>query len=262
MSNTRLKKYLEIKSNPTLVIFKQMEERDYLITQTVKKITEAVLDNVVKEFQQNLDELLQQIDDSIPNISKQVAEELKNHTLSYPKLFKGDSIKGDKGDSIKGDKGDNYILTEKDRKEIARKIEVPVVEKIIEKPTITTIEKVIDVKPEEIAKKLNTLSETIKIDVINGLDKELANLKQNIRSVKGSRSGGGMGNILVETPTGTIDGSNTIFTLSTTPKTNSLILLVNGQFQRKDIEYTISGKTITMLWIIPLNSDIFAWFIR
>lgn len=46
----------------------------------------------------------------------------------------------------KGDKGDNYIITEKDKKEIAKSIKVPVVEKviekqIIEKPIITEIVK-------------------------------------------------------------------------------------------------------------------------
>lgn len=37
---------------------------------------------------------------------------------------------------LKGDKGDNYILTENDKKEIASKIKVPIVEKITEKTTV------------------------------------------------------------------------------------------------------------------------------
>jgi hypothetical protein len=76
-------------------------------------------------------------------------------------------------------KGDSYILTDKDKKEIAKNIKVPVVEKVIEK-TETIIEKPITIdktktvvkevaKYEEagdLAKKLNTLSKAIDFKVI------------------------------------------------------------------------------------------------
>ena len=68
----------------------------------------------------------------------------------------------------KGKDGKNYVLTEIDKLEIAEKIEVPVVEKVIEK-TETIIEKPIekDVSGEYIVDKINELptsSDDYKID--------------------------------------------------------------------------------------------------
>ena len=49
-----------------------------------------------------------------------------------------------------------------------------------------------------------------------------------------------------ETPGGTINGSNTLFTLAQAPSpTTSLILVLNGQVQTQGVEYTLSGSTIT-----------------
>lgn len=49
-----------------------------------------------------------------------------------------------------------------------------------------------------------------------------------------------------ETPSGTINGINTTFTLSQTPSpSSSLQLELNGQFQTQGFEYTLSGNTIT-----------------
>ena len=51
-----------------------------------------------------------------------------------------------------------------------------------------------------------------------------------------------------EIPSGTIDGSNTVFTLANTPVTGSLQLYYNGAFQTgggKD--YTLVGLTITFI---------------
>ncbi len=116
--------------------------------------------------------------------------------------------------------------------------------------------------PEQIAKKVNTLEEKIEQKTIKGLANIIRNLQLSIQDIKRVKSGGGMGNVIVETPSGTINGSNKTFTLTTQPKTNALILTVNGQVQRKEIDFTINGKTITMLWDIPTGSDIFCWFIR
>lgn len=60
----------------------------------------------------------------------------------------------------KGEDGKDYILTEKDKEEIVSKIEVPVVEKVIEK---TEVIKEVAKKdtPKEIVDKIDTLKETI-----------------------------------------------------------------------------------------------------
>jgi hypothetical protein len=78
---------------------------------------------------------------------------------------------------IKGEDGQDYILTDEDKKQIAQNIEVPIVEKVIEKTIIEkpitidkTVTKVKEVAKyetaEEIASKLNTLTKQIDFKVI------------------------------------------------------------------------------------------------
>lgn len=59
-----------------------------------------------------------------------------------------------------------------------------------------------------------------------------------------------------ETPTGTVNGVNTAFTLANTPATNSLELFLNGQLLEPGAgnDYTISGAAITALFA-PLTGD-------
>lgn len=49
-----------------------------------------------------------------------------------------------------------------------------------------------------------------------------------------------------ETPSGTINGSNAVFTLAHSPSpTSSLEIFLNGQFFTQGSDYTLSGATIT-----------------
>lgn len=57
-----------------------------------------------------------------------------------------------------------------------------------------------------------------------------------------------------EIPTGTIDGSNTTFTIANTPTAGTIQLFLNGLLQRPTTDYTISGTTITMI-NIPGTGD-------
>lgn len=59
-----------------------------------------------------------------------------------------------------------------------------------------------------------------------------------------------------ETPSGTINGSNTSFSLAQTPNTDSLLLYLNGAFQTPGgVDYTLSGTTITFV-NAPLTGSI------
>lgn len=60
-----------------------------------------------------------------------------------------------------------------------------------------------------------------------------------------------------ETPTGTINGSNTAFTLADTPSSGSERVYLNGVLQNQGAsnDYTISGNTITFI-TAPLTGDI------
>ena len=58
--------------------------------------------------------------------------------------------------------------------------------------------------------------------------------------------GGVSGNTLVlETPTGSVNGTNTVFTLSQVPFNNVAQVFVNGITQKISTDYTISGTTLT-----------------
>ena len=59
-----------------------------------------------------------------------------------------------------------------------------------------------------------------------------------------------------ETPSGTVNGVNTIFTITKFPESGSLKVYVNGQRQRVTTDYTLSGadKTITFLTAPPTGS--------
>jgi len=156
---------------------------------------------VVKELEENTDTL------------KEVLKELKTEKKMSVDGVNKVEIKGDKGDKgdepsddrllslieplipepIKGDKGDNYILTKKDKKEIAEQIEVPIVEKVIEKTVETIIEKPIVTEkiiekavadtPEVIVQKVNSLKGKIKTTAIEGLSDLERIVKHNAESV-------------------------------------------------------------------------------
>jgi hypothetical protein len=60
--------------------------------------------------------------------------------------------------------------------------------------------------------------------------------------------------IVGEVPTGTKNGSNTTFTLANTPAANKEVLYINGVRQKRGMDYTIAGNTITMA-AAPKSTD-------
>jgi len=90
---------------------------------------------------------------------------------------------------------------------------------------------------------------------------------------KGSAAGGGvihdpvLGEAVVnEIPSGSIDGTNVIFTLAYAPLAGTVMLFYNGLHLRPGIsnDYTISGQTITMNYVIgtcPTDS-LSAWYLK
>jgi hypothetical protein len=73
-------------------------------------------------------------------------------------------------------------------------------------------------------------------------------------------AGGSAGPTFVddETPAGTVNGTNAVFTLVNAPSPSaSLVLFRNGIRQRVGVDYTISGSTITFLAVaVPQSGDI------
>lgn len=71
-------------------------------------------------------------------------------------------------------------------------------------------------------------------------------------------SGGGFA--WMEPVTGTIDGTNVVFTLSNIPIFGSLMLFVNGVLQKHglDADYTLVGTTVTLSYPPRIDSNILA----
>lgn len=156
-------------------------------------------------------------------------------------------------------KGDDYVLTEKDKKEIAKSIPVPVVEKIIEK-TKTIVEQPIvtnEIKeialadtPEQIRGKLETLKEEARLDkdAIKGLEefqKKLDSMNERIGGMARARGGSRRS---YETRrvrlTDQVDGQQRRFNL---PRdTVSIIGIFSSQFPftADDVDFTLEGNTL------------------
>lgn len=230
--------------------------------QKKKRAKEAETLDIGQFVLKNSDKIVNDfINELRPKLIKETEQILKAKADDLVKnVRKGD--KGDVGDSIKGDKGDSYILTSQDKKEIASKIKVPVVDKIIEKTeVIKEVEKKTD--PKDIAKKLNTLKEVIDPKTIKGLEETLKQYATAITSAQNKPILAGGGGFVErnfiddETPTGTVNGTNKVFTLANTPNpSTSLKVFVNGARMRITEDYTLSGATITFITAPPTTSII------
>ena len=166
--------------------------------------------------------------------------------------------------------GQDYVLTEADKQEIASKIEVPVVEKVVEKtvikeqPIVTEITKEVAVgdSAEDLRNKLELLAdeERLKIEAIHNLREELDKLHQEIEAARQAKTGGGTSAMGVaqafkwilktEQPSGAIDGLNTEYTVS---KSIFAVLSfsLNGEVIAQLPNYTISGKKIIFSSALP-----------
>lgn len=105
-------------------------------------------------------------------------------------------------------------------------------------------------KPIEIADKLNTLDEKVEMGVIKGLKKTLVDLSNVIRDRKGGGSGGGggMGNVVHQSFA--VTSATTSITLSNNVAGNGYAIWAyyNGQFIVRGTAYTVSGKTLSLLF--------------
>lgn len=103
--------------------------------------------------------------------------------------------------------------------------------------------------PEELRRKIGTLE----LSAINGLEDRLNTISNRIptRTLGASVVHKFMDD---ETPVGTVNGTNTVFTLAKPPLTGSLKVYVNGARMRVTEDYTLAGRTITFNTAPPTNS--------
>lgn len=109
--------------------------------------------------------------------------------------------------------------------------------------------------PKQIVAKINTLEEAIEIKTIKGLKKLLTDLLRSNAGSKGKQNGGGMGNWVHQTFN--ISSATTTVALSNNVAASGMAHMVRyqGQFLAYGVQYSISGKTITLLFT-PQDSTV------
>jgi hypothetical protein len=66
-----------------------------------------------------------------------------------------------------------------------------------------------------------------------------------------------------EQPSGTVNGSNASFTLSSTPHSSkSVVLTVDGLVLRQGTEYSVSGSSITMTTAPVVGQHLWAIYVK
>ena len=174
--------------------------------ENIKKRAKKIVDANGEMPIAHLDALLE-VSDKLEELKESLGQrpetqkvELMGAEIVTIKGKKGD--KGDKGDEpdderlislieplipapMQGEKGDNYVLTAADKKQIAKSIKVPVVEKIIEKvetfiekPIITNEIKEVAIyeTPDQIIDKVNSSKKNINLDKIDNLSNILTDI--------------------------------------------------------------------------------------
>lgn len=206
---------------------------------------EDELSDSIKEIKNKFDNAINEIKNTVPDLDKVLA-----------------SIKGKDGNNSvvpgpKGEDGNDYILTESDKKEIAGKVKIPIVEKIVEKievikeqPMITNEIKEVAIaeKPEIIRNKLETLKgkERLAITAIDGLEEKIKAIPERpTTTIFGGRQA------RYEKFSFAGNGSTTIFTLPHVPAGKGLALWAyyQGQWLQPGVHFTISNLILTTTFI-------------
>ena len=110
--------------------------------------------------------------------------------------------------------------------------------------------------PQEIVKKLNTTENLVEMKVIRGLQGVLERFQRGLKEKGGGKAGGGMGNIQHEQTAISSATTTVITSYSIAGGGFALWAFYNGQMVSRGTDYTISGKTITLLFT-PSDSTVF-----
>ena len=111
---------------------------------------------------------------------------------------------------------------------------------------------------------ISSLTSTVNGDgtSITALNNEVAGLTATVNSLSAGSSSAVF--VDAQTPSGTVNGTNTTFTLANTPApTSSLEVYRNGLLQTNGVDYTVAGTTITFLSVsIPQTGDLIETYYR
>jgi hypothetical protein len=65
-----------------------------------------------------------------------------------------------------------------------------------------------------------------------------------------------------EIPSGTVDGTNAVFTLSSTPYSPTAVLVFVDGLAQPPANYSVSGTSLTFVTPPAASQDVMAWYIR
>lgn len=68
--------------------------------------------------------------------------------------------------------------------------------------------------------------------------------------------------VINEIPNGLINNFNNVYVLAYTPIAGTTLVFLNGLLQAPNLDYTISGTTITFMKPLRVNSDLYVSYIR
>lgn len=102
--------------------------------------------------------------------------------------------------------------------------------------------------PDQVVEKINSSSNLISINKINGLIEEISNIKKVAQQGGGKMGGGGMGNWVHQSFD--LSTSTTSITLTYRPAANGYAHMIRyqGQMLALNTQYSISGKVVTLLF--------------
>lgn len=270
--NTKLKNYLLAKTDPAMAMAIYLETVDKLAQSKIDKMVADITTRITSDFERSISQMKEQVPAFVIEIEKEIKKELDEN----PDKFRG--LEGQPGTSIKGEKGKpgprglrgrrgprglagkpgnngrtpiagldfpTYKEIEKDVERVVKSKALkikdlkPLILKLVDKSLKKAVK---DIDANEIARMIEALPLAKKLDYHSGLknqpdlsDKEKGKLK------KGGGMGGG-GGWTILTPTGTVDSTNTIFTVTSPPA----YIVADGIAYFEGAGYTRSGLTITM----------------
>lgn len=225
-----------------------------LVTEYVKDVLDARLPAIEREVEQKRQSLLEEFK---VELDSYLARNL--HNFKGPK---GDTVvgpSGPKGDTVVGPPGKPGIA--------GKDSTIPGPPGQPGSPGMPGKDGSPDT-PQDIAKKVNTLTEAIDLTVLKGWKRWSDNIQKALKERGGGKpSGGGMGNIQHEVTVVTSATTTVSTTYTVGGSGYALWLYYNGQGLTRGTHYTVSGKTITLLFTpddpIPgQNNTILAVYIR
>ena len=264
-------------------IWQLSDETDAKI-EGLKQGTYELADSLVAQVKEDTDKIGKSVDklikDTISNTDKAINDsdsKMRKVQSQFDQL--STTIKGDIQDTKNGlapelNRIDAEIATvsknyQSDIQEVAKSINI----------TIDSVKADVDIlknKPDdaemdikEVIEKLNEKKGSINADVIRGLIPAI----EEIARVKGKNYGGGGGGTgtggattgayipYAEIPTGTIDGTNKVFTLVNAPASSASVqVILDGVQHYNGIDYTVSGSTITFVTAPIVGTTIFSYY--